>query len=195
MYSEAAPNSVLVVSASDSVKTLLSELLPADTFSPIAAAKSCGEAKRALLSSDYDIIVINAPLQDEFGSDFALDLVQSGPAVAVLLVKNEIYEEVSASVESAGVMTLPKPLSRTTLYAAMKIALATRSRLRSMDRQNRSLASKMDDIRIVNRAKWVLIEQMGMSEEQSHKYIEKQAMDMRLSKREIAENIIKTYEK
>jgi response regulator NasT len=195
LFSERAPNSVLVVSPSEKITELLNEVLPGGTFSPVVTVSSCGEAKRALLSADYDIIVVNTPLADEFGSEFALDIVAQSSAVALLLVKNEIYEQVSSGVENFGVMTLPKPLSRSTLYSAMKIAVATRARLRTMDRKNRSLSSKMDDIRLVNRAKWALIENLGMTEEQAHRYIEKQAMDMRRSKREIAENLIKTYEK
>lgn len=193
MFSERAPNSVLVVSASQNVIDLLSDVLPSETFSPVTAVSSCGEAKRALLSAEYDIVVINTPLPDEFGSDFALDLVQSSSTIVILLVKSEIYEEVTYSVENFGVMTLPKPLSRATLYSAMKIAVATKARLKVLDRENKSLSSKMDDIRIVNRAKWTLIQKLNMTEEQAHKYIEKQAMDMRMPKRQIAESIIRTY--
>ena len=52
----------------------------------------------------------------------------------------------------------------------------------------------MQDIRTVNRAKWLLIEIKRMTENEAHYYIEKQAMDMRLSRREVAENIIRTYD-
>ncbi len=54
---------------------------------------------------------------------------------------------------------------------------------------------KMDEIRLVNRAKWALISNLGMDEPQAHRYIEKHAMDMRICKREASETIIKTYEK
>ena len=48
-------------------------------------------------------------------------------------------------------------------------------------------------IRIVNKAKWFLISELQMEEDEAHHYIEKQAMDQCVSKRVIAENIIKTY--
>ena len=51
----------------------------------------------------------------------------------------------------------------------------------------------MEEIRIVNRAKWLLIDSLKMSEPDAHRYIEKQAMDRCVSKKEIAESIIKTY--
>ena len=52
---------------------------------------------------------------------------------------------------------------------------------------------KMQEIRIVNRAKWILITELKMTETDAHRYIEKQAMDRCVSKKEIAEEIIKTY--
>lgn len=51
----------------------------------------------------------------------------------------------------------------------------------------------MQEIRIVNRAKWALIENLKMTEADAHRYIEKQAMDRCIAKREVAEEIIKTY--
>jgi response regulator NasT len=51
----------------------------------------------------------------------------------------------------------------------------------------------MEEIRIVNRAKWLLISEIKMDEPNAHRYIEKQAMDRCVSKREIAEEIIQTY--
>ena len=50
------------------------------------------------------------------------------------------------------------------------------------------------EIEEANRAKWHLIECLSMTETEAHRYIEKQAMDLRISKREVAENIIKTYQ-
>ena len=51
----------------------------------------------------------------------------------------------------------------------------------------------MEEIRVVNRAKWILIHELKMEEPQAHRYIEKQAMDCCTSKRSVAEKIIKLY--
>ena len=63
-----------------------------------------------------------------------------------------------------------------------------------MEKKNRTLQEKMADIRAVNRAKWLLIEKLGMSESEAHYYIEKRAMDERVPRRELAENIIRSYD-
>ena len=47
---------------------------------------------------------------------------------------------------------------------------------------------------MVDRAKCILIQYLNMTEPQAHRYIEKQAMDLRVSRREIAQGILQTYE-
>ena len=56
------------------------------------------------------------------------------------------------------------------------------------------MQKKMDEIQLINRAKLLLIEKLGKSEAESHRFIEKQAMDLRKTKKEIAESIIRTYD-
>ena len=185
---------VLLVSGGNQAYEYLSGLLPSDEFDPILHVSSAGEAKRLLLSSDFDITVINAPLCDEFGSELALDLSEGAMGI-LLLCKNEVYEQVCCKVEDCGVLTLPKPVNRSMLYSAIKLLSAVHARLEKMEKKNRTLQDKMADIRVVNRAKWLLIENLNMSEKEAHYYIEKQAMDMRLSRREAAEYLIRTYDK
>ena len=60
--------------------------------------------------------------------------------------------------------------------------------------EKRDLLKKLDDMRLINRAKLVLMQNMGFTEEQAHKHIEKRAMDMRRTRAEVAMDILKTYE-
>lgn len=184
---------VLVVSNGTQTYDYIASLLPSDEFEPPTLAASGGEAKRLLLSTDFDILVINAPLPDEFGLDFALDAA-AGHMGVLLLTKADLYEQVSFRAEDAGILTLPKPVQRQTLYTSLKLLAAVSTRLAKMEQHARTLEEKMMDIRLVNRAKWLLISHLGMSETDAHYYIEKQAMDARRSRREIAEDVIRTYD-
>jgi response regulator NasT len=76
----------------------------------------------------------------------------------------------------------------------LKLAIDTQIILQEMQKENRELRLKIEDIRIIDRAKCVLISRLNLSEEEAHRAIEKQAMDMRTPKRAIAEGILKTYE-
>ena len=65
--------------------------------------------------------------------------------------------------------------------------------LAKLEAKQQSVEERMEEIRLVNRAKWLLIQCLNMTEAQAHRYIEKQSMDTRVSKREVAQDIIKTY--
>ncbi len=52
----------------------------------------------------------------------------------------------------------------------------------------------MHEIRIMNRAKWMLIGKLNMTEEDAHHYIKKHAMDQGMTRRKVAEGIIKSYQ-
>ena len=184
---------VLIAGANDRTFDSLRELLPPDSYEPPLRAGSAGEAKRMLLETDVDLVILNAPLRDEFGTQLALNLAQDNLCV-LMLVPAESFDAVCYKVEDEGILTLSKPVSRSGLLGAIKLLTAMRGKLRKLDRHNQALQEKMQDIRTVNRAKWLLIEIKRMTENEAHYYIEKQAMDMRLSRREVAENIIRTYD-
>ena len=105
-----------------------------------------------------------------------------------------VFEQVSYRVEQSGVITLAKPTTKQSLYIALRALTALRSKLLQMEQKTKALQQKMADIHTVNHAKWLLIQHDNMTENEAHRFIEKQAMDMRLPKSSIAENILKTYE-
>ena len=114
-------------------------------------------------------------------------------SVALLMVRSDVYATTYNRVAEYGVYVLPKPTSKPIVSQAIDWMIATRERLKMFEKKTVSTEEKMQEIRIVNRAKWVLIDSLKMTEADAHRYIEKQAMDRCISKREIAEEIIKTY--
>lgn len=183
--------SVLSVAAAEKFHTSLRELLPSGRYSPVHSASDAAEARRRLLESRYDIIVISAPLRDEFGTHLAQHFAENSGAGILLLVKPEYYSDVSAQVTPLGVLALSKPTSPQLMLQCMELLCGTRERLRRMEQKNASIEDKMAEIRLVNRAKWALIENRGMTEQDAHRYIEKQAMDRCVSKRVVAEEILR----
>ena len=186
--------SVLIVSSSPKFATSILPLLSEDEFGPIETVSNCGEAKRRLISKDYDIILINTPLTDEFDTKFALNIVADSKRGVLMFIKNDLYDEVTDRVIDYGIFTLSKPTSQPVVHQILKNMYAMQERFRSMQNKVVSLEEKMTEIRTVNHAKWILIQNMKLTEGEAHRIIEKQAMDTRRSKYEIAQGIIKTYE-
>lgn len=190
---ESSVYSVLVVSPAGRGADFLASVFDAPTFDPVVNASSAGEARRLLSSEQYDLIAVNSPLPDETGIDFCIDAAQ-GPSGVMLFVKNDIYEIVSSQCTREGIFVIPKPNTQRNVAQSVTLLCAICERLRKYEKKTRTLREKMDSIRIVNRAKWLLIERLGMTEQDAHAYIEKEAMNRRRTSREIAEEIIHMYE-
>ena len=186
--------SVLLVSASDKINDSLTKLLPQAYYEPMVTVSSVATAKRALLERSFDFVIVNTPLPDDFGTHFAIDCCDNQNTVVLLLVKAETCEEIRSKVVDFGVFTLPRPTSAAMIEAAFHWMMASRERLRRFEQKAITLEDKMEEIRIVNRAKWLLIGHLKMAEEDAHHYIEKQAMERGMTRRKIAEGIIKSYQ-
>ena len=185
--------SVLIVSAAEAFNDALSALLPNSKYSPTHFVSNISAAKRALAERAFDFVIINSPLPDDIGTRFAIDTGSSKETVVLLMVRAELQAEIYDKVAEHGVFVLPKPTSKPTMAIALSWLSSAREKLRKTEKKTLSIEEKMEEIRIDNRAKWLLISELKMDEQGAHRYIEKQAMDRCISKKVIAEEIIKTY--
>ena len=183
--------SVLLVSASEKFNTATLPLLPGTDFWPVTTVKSVGEARRTLLGTAFDLILVNAPLPDDLGVSFAMEACAESDAGVLLLIKSELYEETYCRVLPAGVITLPKPTSLTMMSQSLRVLCAVRERLRGVRQHQATVEEKMEELRLVNRAKWLLIQRENMTEAEAHRWITRQAMEQRVGKKEIAERVIR----
>ncbi len=185
--------SVLIVSAAERFNESLSALLPSAKYSPIYFVSDISSAKRAISERAFDFVIINAPLPDDMGTRFAIDTGNLKETVVLLMVRAELQDEIYDKAAEHGVFVLSKPTSKLTMATALSWLSSARERLRKAEKKTLSIEEKMAEIRIVNRAKWLLISELKFDEPAAHRYIEKQAMDRCISKKVVAEEIIKTY--
>lgn len=185
--------SVLVVSSSQKLNQTLTDLLPKNQYDPLFFVSSIQKAQTILLEQVFDFVIINAPLNDDLGMKLAIDISKNRSSVVLMLLYNEIYDQIYEKILDYGVLSVRKPLSKPMLFQTLDWMCATREKIRTLEKKSMNLHEKMNEIRIINRAKWLLIDHMNMSESQAHRYIEKQAMDHSMTKREVAERIIEQY--
>lgn len=192
---EQEPVRTLIVSSGEKGTAFLRASLPPGNFCPPLVVGSVTEARQLPGDSDaYGLILINAPLPDESGNDYAVRMAEETCAGVILVTRAEIYEQVCAAVEPSGVLTLPKPMPHGAMTSAIRLALATHNRLRQVATKTATLQKKMEEIKLINRAKLLLVSKFGMTEADAHRLIEKQAMDLRETRADVAENLIRTYE-
>ena len=185
--------SVLIVSASGKIQNALRSLLPESAYSPIVTAASVGAAERARNNQDFDFVFVNSPLPDDAGIRFAIDCCRAGGTVVLLFAAAALYDSIQSRVEKHGVFVLPRPVPRDAILRGLNWMTAARERLRSYEKKVQPVEEKIEEIRLVNRAKWLLISELKMSEPDAHHYITRQAMDRCCSKRVVAEEVIRLY--
>lgn len=181
--------SILIVSASAAFANSLVMILPKPKYRPTTVT-TAADAKRKFLERSYDVIVVNAPLPDEFGVEFAFDVCDEHGACAMIFVYQDVFAEVNAKATPRGVCVLSKPTAGQVVLQHLSFLCGVRERLRMLEKKTATVEEKMKEIRIINHAKLLLVEQLKMTEGEAHRYIEKQAMDRCVTKKEIAETII-----
>ncbi|MBR3149814.1 MAG: ANTAR domain-containing protein [Eubacterium sp.] len=185
--------SVLVVSSSDNFNAAVASVLPAATYKPVKYVGSISAAQRAAAERSYDFIIVNTPLPDDLGARFAVDKSSSGGCIVLLLIQGEHLDDAYNIVSPHGVYTLPKPVSQQSMIIALRWMRTTIDRIKRTEKKATSIDDKMQEIRLVNRAKLLLISQEGYEEPEAHRYIEKSAMDRCVHKSVIAQEIINRY--
>lgn len=183
---------VLLAASGEKNRAQWSRLLQEKGFRELGAASNGGEARRLLLAGSWDLVVINAPLPDEFGHQLALDAAEDDCGV-LLVVKSELWEEVNERLSPDGVLTLGRPFSRGMLSQAMGLLWASRTKLQRCQAENAKLRQKLEELRVVSRAKCLLVEYLHLDEEQAHKYLERLSMEERKTRRAVAEEILQEY--
>lgn len=187
--------SVLIVSSSQAKANALTELMSSMQKDYVIQTVSSAERTRLrIIQADYDLIVIIAPLKEEFGDRLSVEVTEKVSAGVMLIVESVHLDEISRRTEEYGVLVVSATSGKSLLRQAIQLVLASHRRLVRLKEQNVKLQNKLRVEKEVARAKLVLIQNLKMTEAEAHRYIEKQAMDLRLSKREIAENILKIYE-
>ncbi len=190
-----AAQTVLVVSAAEKPAERIKETLSFGSFSVLPPAASASEARRTLDSADVDIVIVNTPLKDEFGAQLAVDAAAVRSKGVLIIVKPEVYEQVSYKMEDYGILTLSKSSGREIMLQSVKLLSASSVKLKQLEENAAALQQKLRDLKTVNRAKGLLIECLKMSEADAHRYIEKEAMDSCVKKVDAARRIIEKFEK
>ncbi len=181
---------VLVASASEAFNRSLLPWLSDSAYDPVTVVGSAGAAKRMLLERGADLLLINTPLPDETGCRLAASAAADYGLGVLLFVGHEWYGETSAELMQSGVLTLSKPSAKQTVMQAVRLLCASRERLRQLEARNASLEEKLAELRLVSRAKCLLISRYAMTEETAHRYLEKLAMDRCVPKRTVAQEIL-----
>lgn len=183
-----------MVSYSEQSSESLSVLLKNEGYSQVCVAKISDEAYALSLNDEFDLICINAPLSGENGIELSKHFAHTTRSCVVIIVPQRNSDYVNDALTKHGVLVIAKPVNKHLFHHYLQFTECFKRRMLSVVEENEKLKHMVEDMKVINRAKLLLITCLNMSEEQAHRYLEKQAMDLRTSKLQIAKQVIRTYE-
>lgn len=178
---EEFPMSKAIIYSENSHATeVFSQILAGEGYGDIVAKDQiafCGVDASAALQ------LVNAGSNFDQAVRLAEKLSACTSAAVILLADQEHCHARGEQIRSAGVILMEKPLSRQLFVQSVQDAQALYGRIRRMGDQ-------LNETRLIARAKLILVEKQHMTEQQAHKHIEKEAMNRRITRLELANELI-----
>ncbi|MTI80302.1 MAG: ANTAR domain-containing protein [Firmicutes bacterium] len=140
-----------------------------------------------------DIAIIEASVPVKDGVEVA-KIINEDRLAPVVLTSANYRQELLDNAINAGVKGfLVKPIDESSLIPAIEIALSTYHEMDQLERNIKKLEDKLESRKLIEKAKGILMETMGLSEKQAFQRLQKQSMNKRVSMRAVAEAIIMAH--
>lgn len=184
---------ILIAGKTKQVCENIAALLPEEEYSTYSLTD--GISMRSIDAENYDTIILSTPLEDEFGLDLAAELHSKASSALIVLTKGELAEEVQNKIKFTGAFVIGRPCSKAALIQAVKFAGVAGENMKRLTEEKTRLERQIEDIKLIGKAKACLMEYLKLTEEQAHRQIQKQAMDLRKTQKQVAQDILIMYAK
>lgn len=184
----------IVISDSEKKSDHFFKLLDKCCIDKIDTASEKDFASTVMSEAEPDLLVLTLS-ENNRGTLLLLNEIADRTAVCIMIFcSEELYSTVCEISEPHGICILKEDAPDDITVHSARLLLSQRTRLLKAMNRSEALQTEINEAKIINRAKCVLIQYLKLTEAQAHKYIEKQAMDTRRSKLEVARSILITYE-
>lgn len=192
MTEPAAPATRTVVIAEDEVliRMDLAEMLSEEGYDVVGQA---GDGAKAIelaeqLRPDLVILDVKMPVLD--GISAAEQIAGKRIAPVVILTAFSQRDLVERARDAGAMAYLVKPFTQGDLVPAIEMAVSRFAELGQLESEVADLTERLETRKAVDRAKGVLQQQLSLSEPEAFRWIQKTAMDLRLSMRQVAEGVV-----
>ncbi len=182
---------VLIISSNKGASEVLVDFIRTSFGCTPKLVESAYQAKSYLEGdTGTELAMINSPLMDESGFGLAEYIIENTSANCIYIIKGENAEKIGERAEKTGIIVVGKPFSKNLLYQLIKTIDIAVARSIKLYNENLRLEQKIAEIRVIDKAKFMLMQYHGMTEAEAHTYVEKYAMDKRKKKSIAASEII-----
>ena len=179
---------ILVAEDEALIRLDLVEMLTEAGYEVVAQATNGVEAIALAKEFKPDLAILDVKMPELDGISAAQEIIEISP---VLMLTAFSQKELVERARDAGVMAyVVKPFSINDLTPAIEIAMSRHLQMRSLKEEVSDLNERLETRKIIDRAKGILMAAMNLSEPQAFAWIQRAAMDRRISMKAVAEAVI-----
>jgi AmiR/NasT family two-component response regulator len=184
------PRRVVIAEDEALIRMDLAEMLAEEGYAVVGEAADGGRAVELAEELRPDLVILDVKMPVLDGIAAAEQIARARIAPVVILTAFSQRELVERAREAGAMAYLVKPFTRSDLVPAVEIALSRFHELGALEREVADLHDQLAARKAVDRAKGILQQQLGLSEPDAFRWIQKTAMDLRRSMREVAEGVV-----
>jgi response regulator NasT len=179
---------ILVAEDETIIRLDLVEMLTEAGYEVIAQAENGAVAVELAKQHKPDLAILDVKMPEMDGITAAEQIILLAP---VLMLTAFSQRELVERARDAGVMAyVVKPFSINDLVPAIEIAISRHKQMKSLESEVVDIYERLETRKVIDRAKGILMKAMNLSEPESFSWIQKTAMDRRISMKEVANAII-----
>ena len=191
MTQQGIPSRRVVIAEDEAlIRMDLAEMLAEDGYDVVGQA---GDGEKAVaLARDLrpDLVVLDVKMPKLDGISAAQRIAEERIAPVVILTAFSQRDLVERARDAGAMAYLVKPFSKHDLMPAVEMAVSRFAELQMLEAEVADLTERLEARKAVDRAKSVLQQQLRLSEPDAFRWIQKTAMDLRLSMRQVAEGVL-----
>lgn len=181
---------VLIAEDEALIRVDLAEMLAEEGYDVVGQAADGDDAIRQADELQPDLVILDIKMPKVDGITVAEHVAKSRSCPVLILTAFSQRELVERARDAGAIAYLVKPFSKNDLIPAIEIAASRFAELAQLESEVEGLNEQLETRKLVDRAKGVLQSQFGLSEPESFRWIQKTAMDKRVSMRQVADLVI-----
>lgn len=185
---------IFVAAGNSSLRRKIKKVLSREGYFIAGEAEDAGNMLRMIRTYHVDLIMLDANLPGTGGAEPVRICGEDRIAPIVLISENWQKDLAEMSEEKWIYSFLIKPVEETNIIPAVETALMNYRKLSSLEDELSKLKEKLKTRKLVEKAKGIIMETMGLSEAEAFKKIQKESMDRGVSMKELAKSIIISHE-